>query len=197
MNTFGSQIIDLLYFLSDGRKALRVHGVTKTFTSNTDSINGFRRITADDFVVFQMELEGGIFAHVTINSQSSGFRQEVTLNGSNGKLTARNERLFYCRNGSNEEEVILKGESLKIKTGENPIQSGLYLEGTLNLFRHLASKFSTETELMSGLTAFNDAQYNQAVIEAVQRSSLERSWIKVIEQKAEEDLLSILDNNSA
>ena len=191
LNTFGSQIVDLLHFLTDGKKAARVHGVTKTFTSKTDDISGIRSVTADDFAVFQMELEGGsCFAHVTINSQAAEFRQEISVCGSHGRLTARNERLFHARKGSlEEEEIIVKGERIEIKSG-NPMNSGPYLEGTLNLFRHLASKFRDKTEsttMMSGLTAFNDAQYIQAVTEAVGKSSLERSWIKVTE-KCQEDL---------
>lgn len=56
---FGSHLIDLITYLT-GQKALRVHGIMKTLTQSTSTINGTRRITSPDFSVIQMEMDGGI-----------------------------------------------------------------------------------------------------------------------------------------
>ena len=53
---FGTHIIDLVSYLT-GQKASRVHGVTRTITPSTSTINGTRRITSPDFVAVQMQME--------------------------------------------------------------------------------------------------------------------------------------------
>jgi predicted dehydrogenase len=56
LNTIGSNIIDLITYLT-GQKAVRVHGMLKTYTKQTDKIKGIREITSDDFCSIQLELD--------------------------------------------------------------------------------------------------------------------------------------------
>lgn len=53
----GSHVIDLISYLID-QKAVRVHGIVKTFQETTSTINGIRHITSPDFCTFQMEMSG-------------------------------------------------------------------------------------------------------------------------------------------
>ena len=56
LHSVGTYIIDLLTFLT-GQKAVKVHGLLKTFVKQTDHIKGIRQITSDDFCTFQMVLD--------------------------------------------------------------------------------------------------------------------------------------------
>lgn len=87
LNLIGSHIVDLVTFLT-GQKAIRVHGVVRTFTKHTEAIKGIRQITAPDFCAFQMELQNGILVTVTINSHTIGstFQQEIMVCSSTGHL---------------------------------------------------------------------------------------------------------------
>ena len=78
-------VVDLLAFLTRQR-ASRVNGCLKTVSRQTEKINGIRRITADDFCTFQMEMDHGAFATVTLNNLVTGgqFLQEVLVVGSKG-----------------------------------------------------------------------------------------------------------------
>lgn len=53
----GSHVIDLISFLIN-QKAVRVHGIIKTFQRTSANINGIRHITSPDFCSFQMEMSG-------------------------------------------------------------------------------------------------------------------------------------------
>lgn len=75
LNLVGSHVVDLLHFLTGGRRATRAHGSLRTTVEETETIRGIRRIGADDFAAFQLELEGGAFAAVTLRTQTSGFQQ--------------------------------------------------------------------------------------------------------------------------
>lgn len=83
----GSHIVDLVTFLT-GERAVRVHGVVRTFTKHTEVIKGIRQITAPDFCAFQMELHSGILVTVTINSHTVGstFQQEIMVCSSTAHL---------------------------------------------------------------------------------------------------------------
>ena len=105
LNLFGAHAIDLLAWLT-GQRAVRAHGVVRTFRPKTDKINGIRQISADDVCNFQLELSGGGFATVAINSHRSAFSQEILVSGDDGHLVARNGNLFGRRNGEKEETVL-------------------------------------------------------------------------------------------
>ena len=47
LHSVGTYIIDLLTFLT-GQKAVKVHGLLKTFVKQTDHIKGIRQITSDE-----------------------------------------------------------------------------------------------------------------------------------------------------
>lgn len=53
----GSHVIDLISYLIN-QKAVRVHGIVKTFQETSETINGIRHITSPDFCCFQMEMSG-------------------------------------------------------------------------------------------------------------------------------------------
>lgn len=67
LTLIGSHVIDLVSYLIN-QKAVRVHGIVKTFQDTSDTINGIRRITSPDFCTFQMEMSGKIvFPLIIIN----------------------------------------------------------------------------------------------------------------------------------
>lgn len=101
LNLVGSHVVDLITFLT-GQKAIRVHGLVKTFTKTTESINGIRNISAPDFCTFQMELTSGTLVTATLNSHTAGsnFQQEVTVCSSKGHLVVRGGDLFGRKNKS-------------------------------------------------------------------------------------------------
>lgn len=88
-------MVDLVTFLTN-QKAVRVHGLVRTFMKTTDSINGIRNISAPDFCTFQIELTNNILVTATINSHiaASSFNQEVLVCSSTGHLLVRGGDLF-------------------------------------------------------------------------------------------------------
>lgn len=111
VNMLGSHIIDLVSFVSK-QQAKRVHGTLNTFRPHTESIQGYRTITSDDFCCFQMECTEGLSATVTLNTHSPGqFQFEFSVTGSDGRLIMKGVDLFGNR--SDEEEKLLYKEDTK------------------------------------------------------------------------------------
>lgn len=101
----GAHIIDIISFLTNQR-AVEVQGTLKTFVTQSDRISSFRHISSDDYTAFQMKLNGGVFATVTLNSHIPGqYSQILTIYGTKGQLVARNGSLFGMKNGGKEELI--------------------------------------------------------------------------------------------
>ena len=105
LTNLGAHIIDLVSFLTNQR-AVEVHGTLKTFIPQTDEVSGFRHISSDDYTAFQMKLNGGAFATVSLNAHIPGrYSQTVTIYGTKGQLIARNGSLYGMKNGGKEELI--------------------------------------------------------------------------------------------
>ncbi|XP_016118786.1 glucose-fructose oxidoreductase domain-containing protein 2-like, partial [Sinocyclocheilus grahami] len=71
LHTVGSCIIDLLSHLT-GRRAVRVHGMLRTFVRQGGPVGGIRSVTADDYACFQLLMNGGVVCSVTLNFNLPG-----------------------------------------------------------------------------------------------------------------------------
>ncbi|XP_067122573.1 glucose-fructose oxidoreductase domain-containing protein 1 [Centruroides vittatus] len=208
LTNIGSHIIDVITYITD-RKAVRVHGMMRTFTKTTERIRGIRQITSDDFCTFQMELEGGSCATVTLNQHLPGqFSQEVLICGTKGHVTVRGGDLYGQRNDSTKEEVLyldiedLKQASLTMSKSSSASSLSstndvlqchlnltfprLYMKGLVKMVGALKEAFASVEyrhcwvkEPVATAATFEDGQYIQAVIDAVRQSSRNREWIKV------------------
>lgn len=96
LNLIGSHVIDLVSFLL-GKRAVRVHGLVRTYTKTTNHVNGIRQISAPDFCTFQMELESGTLITASLHSHTVPTNtsiQEVLVCGRDGHLVVRGGDLF-------------------------------------------------------------------------------------------------------
>ncbi|GFR25993.1 glucose-fructose oxidoreductase domain-containing protein 1 [Trichonephila clavata] len=204
LTNVGSHIIDIITYTT-GKRALRVHGMVRTFTK-TCHFKGIRQITSDDFCSFQMELEGGGCATVTLNEHLPGqFSQEVLLCGSEGHVVVRGGDLYGQKLTALKEEVLyLDIEDLKqssviphtnsmlpsaVDAAQNNINALLpkpYMKGLLKMVGALKDAFASQEDLQSWVkepvamaATFEDGQYIQAVIDAIRLSSKGREWVKV------------------
>lgn len=191
LSMVGSHVIDLVTFLT-GQKAVKVHGIVRTFTKTTDHINGIRHITAPDFCTFQMEMSGGTLVTATLNNHLPGcnFTQEVLVCGKNGYLMVRGGDLFGRRHRSSEsknaEEVLyLDVEDLQCPTPVSVIPRP-YVKGMCKMISALREAFLPVKERAGWIkepvclaATFEDGLYVQAVLDAIRKSSQTRDWVKV------------------
>jgi len=194
LSILGSHIIDLLSYLDLGR-VTRVCSTLKTLTPTTDNIRGIRQITAEDLAVLQLQLAGGTFAVVTINSQLSGFHQSLVVCGSAGNLRVEGGQVRGRKRGRKEEEV-LHNSSGDNSDGEEetPNLPQTHRQGLLRMVDRLGDAFGESTfrgvkveggEQWGEDTAvvaatFEEGLYVQAVMEALRQSSESRQWVKVL-----------------
>ncbi|KAG8201509.1 hypothetical protein JTE90_011185 [Oedothorax gibbosus] len=196
LTNVGSHIIDIITYTT-GRRALRVHGMVRTFTQ-TCNFKGIRQITSDDFCSFQMEMEGGLCATVTLNEHLPGqFSQEVLLCGSDGHVVVRGGDLYGQKLTAIKEEVLyLDIEDLK-QSSVIPINNDAqryvnsllpkpYMKGLLKMVGALKEAFVSRDDQQSWVkepvtmaASFEDGQYIQAVIDAIRESSKQREWVKI------------------
>lgn len=186
----GSHVIDLVSHLLS-QKAVKVHGVIRTFTKQTEHINGIRNISSPDFCSFQMEMSGGTLVTVTLNNHLPGqFHQEVLVCG-RGHLVVRGGDLYGMKAGATKEDVIyLDVEDLQkygsinpvvVNTIPKPYIKGLYkMVGALReAFLPVEDKRGWVKEPVALAATFEDGLYVQAVIDALQKSSSNKEWVKV------------------
>ncbi|XP_054163294.1 glucose-fructose oxidoreductase domain-containing protein 2-like [Oppia nitens] len=151
LSTIGTHVIDIITFVTELR-AKRVTGIVKSFNQLKDNVFGLRRITADDFVTFQMEMQNSLtVANVTLNSHYCGkFSHEILICGSKGYLVCRSGDLYAQLNSSGKEELLFADS-------DDPISDNCpYGKGLSRMLSALknAFQFSPETECMPN--GFND-----------------------------------------
>ncbi|CAH1180428.1 unnamed protein product [Phaedon cochleariae] len=207
LNLIGSHVVDLITFLT-GQKAVKVHGVVRTFTKNTDNINGIRNISAPDFCTFQMELENGILVTATLNSHTVGstFNQDVMVCSSTGHLVVRGGDLFGRKNKGTEEVIYLDVEDLQIPVA-NTVLPKTFVKGLCKMVAALREAFLPNNEKegwikepVKSAATFEDGLYVQAVLSAIRQSSQNRQWVKVkvlTEQPDKNELLSAVVRRTA
>merc|ERR550539_1685154 len=123
-------------------------------------------------------MDGGAFATVALNAHRGRFTQEVLLLGDAGSVVARNGDLF-CRRDGEKEETCLHRETKSEGKLQNPLMPSIYLDGMAACFSSLARRFAggdavngdDEDSADPEFASLEDAQYVQAVIEAVRASS--------------------------
>lgn len=207
LNLIGSHIVDLVTYLT-GQRAIRVHGVVRTFTKHTESIKGIRQITAPDFCAFQMELQNGVLVTATINSHTVGstFQQEIMVCSSNGHLVVRGGDLFGRKDKNTEEVIYLDVEDLKCPV-PNSILPKTFIKGLCKMVSALREAFLPVNdqagwikEPVTTAANFEDGLYVQAVLSAIRQSSQTRQWVKVsimTEQPDKNELLSAVVRRTA
>nr|AEE62996.1 unknown [Dendroctonus ponderosae] len=207
LNLIGSHIVDLITFLT-GEKAIRVHGVVRTFTKHTETIKGIRQITAPDFCLFQMELHSGVLVTVNLNSHAIGstFQQEILVCSSTGHLVVRGGDLFGRKEKTTEEVIYLDVEDLKCPV-PNSMLPKTFIKGLCKMVAALREAFLPVNdqagwikEPVSTAANFEDGLYVQAVLSAIKHSSQTKQWVKVsimTEQPDKNELLSAVVRRTA
>lgn len=131
-----------------------------------------------------MELENDLLVTVNIKSYSYGPRnnfeqEEVTVMGQHGNLCVIGGDLICHKRSQNGE---FKEEKLYVdmRTSES-----LYTKGLNKMLSALKESFTFSTDAtwnkqpISSAATFNDGLYIQLVIEAIKKSSENRTWIKI------------------
>ena len=201
LSTIGSNVIDVVTFVT-GLKAVKVHGMLKTFTKQTDKINGIREITSDDFCTFQMEMENDACVTVTVNAHIPGnFVQEILVCGTKGHLVVRGTDLFGQKSDHTKEDLLhfdRTGIKEDMKFGiSDKIRKEIpspYLKGVLRMIESVKDAFDREEqrqiwcfEPLHLAATFEDYFYTQTVIEAIKKSSKTKEWVKIVMISEESD----------
>lgn len=199
LTTIGSNIIDILAFLTN-QKAVKVHGMLKTYTKQTEKIKGIREITSDDFCTFQMELEKGSCATATLNSHITGqFFQQILVCGSKGRLVAKGADLYGQKQDGRKEDLIhfdpinfKEEERFGVSEKSKVEMPTPYLKGLIHLIEAVRDAFEKEEqrqnwhpEPVQRAATFEDSLYVQTVVDALRTSSKTKAWVKIVVMKEE------------
>lgn len=189
LTTVGAHIIDIITFLTNQR-AVEVQGTLKTFITQSESISSFRHISSDDYTSFQMKLNGGIIATVTLNSHIPGrYSQTVTIYGTKGQLITRNGSLYGMKNGGKEE--LIYGDTARIPGHFNveKLPPSIFLTGLEAWVSEIKRAFEescnkddrriADLQTISSAASFEDGLYTRSVLDAIIESSATGSWCRV------------------
>ncbi|XP_026868567.2 glucose-fructose oxidoreductase domain-containing protein 2 [Electrophorus electricus] len=174
LHTIGSCIIDLLSHMT-GERAVRAHGMLRTFVRQGGTGGGIRSVTADDYACFQLLMGGGIVCSVTLNFNLPGADlHEVMLVGSSGRIVARGTELYGQRNTVHHEELLLSN---------SPSGAGPAVMGMIAMVTQLRMSFQAQDDRrswarhpVSMAATFEDGLYVQTVVDAIKRSNRTGEW---------------------
>lgn len=194
LNRYGSMMVDVISHIT-GQKAVQVQGMLKTYTKQTEHIKGIREITSDDFCSFQMELDGGACATVTVNGHLPGqFVQEIILVGTQGRLSLRGADLYWQKWDKTKEDLLnfdpvsysdISELGIRERVrGDIPIP---YMKGIIRMIESVRDAFQQVEErqgwnaepLVPGGT-FEDCFYVQTVVDSVRAASKSKQSVKVV-----------------
>ncbi|KAI8795465.1 glucose-fructose oxidoreductase domain-containing protein 1 [Biomphalaria glabrata] len=194
LNMYGGMIVDILTHVT-GQRATRVQGMLKTYTKQTEYVKGIREITSDDFCSFQMELDGGACATVTLNGHAPGqFIQEIIIVGTKGQLILRGSDL-YGQKRERVKEELLNFDPVNYKDIESlgiheKVRSEIpvpYMKGVIRMVESVRDAFQQVEERqgwspdpVNSAATFEDCFYVQTVLDTVRAASKARQSIKVV-----------------
>jgi len=189
LTNVGAHVIDIISFLTNQR-AVEVHGTLKTFVTQTDSVSSFRHISSDDYTAFQIKLNGGTFATVSLNTHIPGrYSQTITIYGSKGQLIARNGNLYGMKNGSKEE--LIYGDIARIPGlfSVEKLPPSIFLTGLEGWVSEIKRAFEesidkddrriADLQTISSAASFEDGLYTRTVLDAIIESSRTGMWSQV------------------
>lgn len=139
-----------------------------------------------------MELENGIIVTVSIltNFSCTTFTQEVLICGRDGHLIVRGGDLFGQHNKKSNRATSDKEEALYVDVEDlHSLTSGTvlprpYIKGMCKMVGALRESFLSEQsswikEPVQSAATFEDGLYVQAVLDAIRKSSDNKTWVKV------------------
>ena len=189
---YGNPLFDLISYLTN-QKVSTLHGVVRTVQNSTQKINGIRTITADDVVSLTFETLSNTLGTMTLSSLGGcdgAFNQELIMTGDEGQLILRNSTLYGRKFLDNTKETLL------LSTNDDDVQTSststttatelpeMYLSSYTRQFSELKLLFLNQLDDHNDrLASFEDALYTASIIEAVRQSSMEKSWVKVLNEK--------------
>jgi hypothetical protein len=165
LNRFGASIISMILNLFDTKRITKVYGSLKTFIEELEYLDlesglaeksktppHFRKITADDFCTFQLNLEpDSILVNVSINSLAqTKYSQDISLCGSKGVLTWNNTKVVF-RSTSKSRVVKVQEQQRQNLSSSHRYSSDLHIDKNNNSLE-ATSNFSSiyhETEIFN------------------------------------------------
>ena len=202
LNILGSHLIDLIIHLTES-KVVDVSGFLNTFHEQTQLINGFRKITSDDYCSVQLRCSNGVYVMITVNCAfSKGFNLLLTVNGESGHLRLKDFDLFGCKVGQDVEELIHKESHHQSSTSgvrDKGLLSGylkffdLGCRGMLSWLHRTVSSVTSDSDSSLkeaivfdqmdstnvSMATFEDGLNIQRILSAALRSHLSRNWCAV------------------
>lgn len=197
LGDLGAHIIDLARFLVGEFR--EVVGTMETFIKKrplgtmTDNLKGqvesdeYGEVTVDDATLFIARFENGALGTFESSRFSRGNRagNRFEINGEKGSLRWDMENLNNLQVYLEEDEPGLQGfRTINCTEEEHPFARHYWPAGHILGYEH--TFINIVAELMKGIENgyspepnFVDGVRNQAVMEAVERSVQERTWVKV------------------
>jgi predicted dehydrogenase len=189
LGDLGAHIIDLARYLSG--EITEVCGTMETFIKQRSVEPGSSKkaaVTVDDAVVFCARFANGAIGTLEASRFAPGRKNHNTfeINGSKGSLVFDLENLNNLRFYSTEDRPDAQGfhEIIAVSKGKHPYADNWWFDGHILGYEHTFthSVYDFLKALKAGKQThpdFEDGLRNQMVLDAVEKASKTRRWVKV------------------
>ncbi|GAU95976.1 hypothetical protein RvY_07490 [Ramazzottius varieornatus] len=187
-------LIDLVSFLS-GKVAYTICATIQRFQENPAHFKYDQHLTREDYISWQMLLEGNIPCTTVINNNFPGkFDLRLIITGSKGSLTLADGVLTLDKKHETTHSVVgpFRGKDQTVpesptKTPFNYRHPEVVVAGIIQMCSDLHKAFDPLMERrfwvpdhLGNAGTFRDCQYARAVADAVKKSSESRRWTEIV-----------------
>ena len=189
LGDLGAHIIDLARYLSG--EISEVCGTMETFIKQRPAEPGSSKkkaVTVDDAVVFCARFANGAIGTLEATRFAPGRKNHnaFEINGSKGSLSFDLENLNNLRFYSTEDRPDAQGfhEIIAVSKGKHPYADNWWFDGHILGYEHTFthSVYDFLKALQAGKQThpdFEDGLRNQMVLDAVEKASKSKRWVKV------------------
>jgi len=180
LGAIGSHVVDAVrYTFGEVRRG---RGQVQTMIAERPDAEGgaARRVTADDYAAFWLELEGGAVVACTLSAVSRAAVPGWTMaaHGTDGSLQLRADGALFGRRGAEKEFVDLSAPAAAFDAAGLGMPDTMWSKAFVIYAGEIVKALAAGRVELSDAATFEDGLRSQEVLDALRESSRREAWVE-------------------
>jgi predicted dehydrogenase len=180
LGAIGSHVVDAVRFTFG--EVVRGRGDVRTMIPERPDADGgsLRRVTADDYAAFWLELDGGavVSGVLTAVSRSRVPGQTIAAHGTEGSLILEPSGKLWGRRGAEKEFVDLSAPAAPFDAAAMKMPDTIWSRSFVLYAREIAAALAAGRVVVPDAATFEDGLRSQEVLDALRASARAGGWVE-------------------
>jgi predicted dehydrogenase len=180
LGAIGSHVVDAIRFTFG--EVRRGRGLTRTMIAERpDPETGApRRVTADDYAAFWLELEGGAMVSCTLSavSRTSTPGWTMAAHGTDGSLALRADGTLFGRRAAEKEFVDLSAPATAFDAAQLGMPDTMWSKAFVLYAAEIVKALAAGRVELPDAATFEDGLRSQEVLDALRESARGEAWVE-------------------